>query len=114
MDHMNSALALKALDGLTARANITAENIANANTPAYRPLRVTFERALEQAAERGIDAVNALQPKVERETGSQAVSGVRLDLQLATASSTALRYAALIEILHRQSQLMSLAHSGNN
>lgn len=113
MDHLTSALAIKALDGLTERAAVTAENIANANTPGYRPLRVTFEAALAAAAKHGTDAVDAVRPIVERDPGPEAVTGVRLDLQLATASATALRYAALIEILHRREQIHDLANSGN-
>lgn len=111
MDHLTSALAIKALDGLTQRAMVTAENIANANTPGYRPLRVTFEAALAAAAEHGTEAVKAVKPMVERDPGPESVTGVRLDLQLATASATALRYAALIEILHRGGQIDDLANS---
>jgi len=104
MSGLTSVMALKALDGLTERAAVTSENIANANTPGYRPLKVSFEESLGLAAERGADAVNAVQFKVERDTNAAEASGVRLDLQMATASMTTARYAALIQILTLQMQ----------
>jgi len=104
MSGLTSVMALKALDGLTERAAVTSENIANANTPGYRPLKVSFEESLGLAAERGADAVNAVQFKVERDTGAAEATGVRLDLQMATASMTTARYAALIQILTLQMQ----------
>lgn len=42
MESISTALIAKALDGLTARYQATAQNIANANSPNYRPIRVTF------------------------------------------------------------------------
>ncbi|WP_443751368.1 flagellar basal body rod protein FlgB [Asticcacaulis solisilvae] len=104
MSGLTAVMALKALDGLTERAAVTSENIANANTPGYRPLKVSFEDSLGAASERGAGAVNAVQVKVERDTDAAEASGVRLDLQMATASMTTARYAALIQILTLQMQ----------
>jgi len=104
MSALTAAMALKALDGLTKRAEVTSENIANANTPGYRPLKVSFEDSLRAAAGQGVDAVNAVQPKIGRDTDPAEASGVRLDLQMANASITAARYAALIQILSLQMQ----------
>jgi flagellar basal-body rod protein FlgB len=100
---------LKALDGLSARASATAQNIANAGTDGYRPVRVAFEEALVHAAGRGTDAVRGVAPRLR-----QAGSGepLRLDLELATASSTAARYSALVELLGRQIQMQSLSITG--
>ena len=110
----SDTLLIKALDGLNARAIATAENIANAGTRNYRPLRVSFEDALRQAAGAGEDAVRAVEPQLARATGTDADTGMRLDLEVATASQTALRYSALITILGRQLDLQSLAYKGNN
>jgi flagellar basal-body rod protein FlgB len=103
-------LLLKALDGLSARAAATAENVANSATPNYRPAEVRFERMLAAAAHGGADAVRAVKPQLERHSSPD---GVRLDLELANASTTAMRYAALVELLGRQIQLHSLSISGN-
>jgi len=113
LDAVSAILTLKALDGLSMRADVTAQNIANAGTPGYRPLRVSFEQALTQAALQGESAVQAVTPMIERDSAA-IDQGLRLDLEMATASSTAMRYGALIEVLSRQMQIDALAASGNN
>jgi flagellar basal-body rod protein FlgB len=106
---ITSTLLIKALDGLSARQAATAENIANANSPGFRPLRVSFEAALAAAARRGESSVRA----VEARTQSAAVAEpVRVDLELATASATAGRYSAITELLNRQMQIEALAITG--
>lgn len=114
MDNSTAILMIKALDGLSARAVVTAENIANASTPQYRPLRVTFEKALADAAAKGDAEVEAVKPDVERAPAGTPDGELRLDLEMATASQTALRYSALIDILNREGQLESLAVTGNS
>lgn len=113
MDRLSAQLMIKALDGLSARAVVTAENIANAGTPGYRPLRLSFESALAAAAGNEA-AVRAVRPTIDRAPADSPQADLRLDLELATAASTSLRYAALIDLLNRQLQLQSLAISGNN
>lgn len=112
MQAISSTLVIKALDGLSARQTVTAHNIANAGTPGYRPLRVTFEAALAQAAKGG--DIEGVIPRVEADPAWTGVSdSLRLDLELASAASTASRYAALIDVLSRRLQLQSLAVMGN-
>ena len=104
MSGFTSILALKALDGLTARAEAVSQNIASANTPGYRSLKVSFEQALVEAAANGPDAVEAMQPKIETDLSAAKDAGVRLDLEMATISMTAARHAALVQILSMQMQ----------
>ncbi|MFA5503372.1 MAG: hypothetical protein WDA35_03205 [Bacilli bacterium] len=111
MDQLSAAIMVKALDGLSARAAATSQNIANAQTAGYRPARVSFEAALAAAASRGPGAVEAVQPEVRYDPAAES-AGVRLDQELATAASTALRYGAIVEMLGRQLQLQSLAATG--
>jgi flagellar basal-body rod protein FlgB len=113
MDALSAIMTLKALDGLSARATVTAQNIANAGTANYRPLKVDFEQALAAAAPHGAGAVQAVQAQVLRDQGPAASAGLRLDLEMATAATTTTRYAALIEMLSRQMQIESLAITGN-
>lgn len=110
MDRIAAALLAKALDGLALRGSAIAENIANAGTPAYRPVRVSFENALRDAAGHGLGAIGAVTPKLE--TLGRA-DGLRLDLEVADAAQTAQRYGAVADILNRQLQLDSLAITGN-
>jgi flagellar basal-body rod protein FlgB len=100
----------KALDGLTMRSVATAQNIANANSPGYRPVKVTFEGALRSAAGKGdLPALKAIVPNFAR---GDANSELRLDLELATASETSMRYAALIDLLGRQMQISRIVIRG--
>ena len=112
MDHFSAALAIKALDGLSARAEVTASNIANAGTHNYRPLTVSFEDALRGAAQTGTDAIAAVEPQRHHVSKGLLGEELRLDQELATASTTATRYAALIEILNRRLELERVAISG--
>lgn len=111
MDAFSAALAIKALDGLSMRADVTAANIANAGTPNYRPRSVRFEDALRAAAATGTDAVAGVRPSLGL-SRDWTGSAVRLDQELATATSTASRYAALVEVLNRRLQIEGLAMSG--
>jgi len=113
MDPVSSILILKSLDGLAARSRASAQNIANAGTPGYRPVRVTFEAALRAAAPLGAAEIGQVQPRMEQAPiAPWQGQAMRLDLELATAASTAGRYGALIELLTRQMQLDSTAISG--
>lgn len=105
MDQVSAALISRALDGLHQRYMFTAQNIANANTPDYRPVRVSFEESLRAAAREGQDAILNVEPTIFVEDANADNSAMRLDLELATASETAMRYRALIDILGRQMAL---------
>ena len=105
MDPVSPILINKALDGLSMRMLATANNIANVNSPNFRPSRVSFEESLRAAAAEGSDAVARVTPRVEHVAPRAGDSNVRLDLELATASATAMRYGALLDLLGRQMQL---------
>jgi flagellar basal-body rod protein FlgB len=108
-------MTIKALDALALRATVTSENIANANTRGYRPLRVRFEEALRLAALEGDQAIAAVTPRIDHVPLDSLLASeqLRLDLEMGTASTTALRYNALISVLGREMQLDSLAVTGN-
>lgn len=112
MDPLTAIILTKSLDGLTMRAEATAHNIANANSPGYRPVRVSFEDAMAEAALKGPEAVLAMTFSVEQDPAFLPDDAVRLDMEMVTASSTAGRYAALVELLNRHSQITALAVSG--
>lgn len=105
MDSRISALITKSLDGLSLRSMVTAQNIANANTPNYRPLRVSFENALRAASQSGGDIDQAVPLRLTQEPATGTNGGERMDMELATQSETALRYGALIDVLGRELQL---------
>jgi flagellar basal-body rod protein FlgB len=110
MDPISALLINRVLDGLSMRQQATAHNIANAGSPGFRPIRVTFEDALRDAAALGPDAISRISPRM---TESQAAPGeMRLDLELATAAETGLRYGALIDLLGRQMAISRAAIRG--
>lgn len=102
MNPLVSAIIGKALDGLSLRSVATAQNIANANSPGYQPLSVSFEEELAAASVRGEQAVKSIQLGMDEAAFS---TGQRLDLELATQSETARRYGALVEMLNRELSL---------
>ncbi|HEV7690388.1 MAG TPA: hypothetical protein VGO52_06185 [Hyphomonadaceae bacterium] len=108
MDEISSAVIIKALEGLSLRQQYTAQNIANAGSPNYTPMRVTFEESLQAAAKGGLSSIRHVTPKAEAVPLEEGNSGVRLDLELATATQTASRYGALMDLLGRQ---MALRHA---
>ncbi|MBS0503418.1 MAG: hypothetical protein JSS55_06360 [Proteobacteria bacterium] len=95
------SLILRVLDGLQLRAAATSNNIANANTPNYRPLEVRFEDMLRSGAEPQIRARQDVLP-----------GKMRLDQELLTASATAARYGALTDLVNRRVQMDHLVASG--
>ena len=112
MDALNSIIIAKALDGLSARGQAIASNIANANSSGYRPLRVDFEQSLKVAALAGQDAVAQVMPVTSRTVPSAMATEMRLDLELATASQTAMRYTALLDMLGREMAISRAAIAG--
>lgn len=102
MDPVSAALITKSLDGLALRLEVAATNIANANSKTYRPSRVTFEDSLRAAADKGPDAIAAVQPRIEAQPRGAFGDEPRTDLELDTAVSTAGRYSALVELLGRE------------
>lgn len=112
MDTVTAAILMKGLDGLSMRAAANSQNIANAGTTGYRPVRVTFEAALARAAREGAEAISAVRPQFGPDPLFQPGDAMRLDLEMAEASSTAGRYGALVELLNRQAQIAALAVSG--
>ena len=112
MDELSALLIAKSLDGLAMRASAISQNISNANSPGYSPIRVSFEEELRDAANVGPDAVRALEPQFVRTIAAEGSSELRIDLEMASASETALRYSALVDVLSRQLQISRLLVTG--
>ena len=104
------AVAARALDGLYMRQLAVAHNIANANSAAFSPLRVSFESALQQAyaaANRSGDysGVTVAPISVLVDT----TDTVRVDLEISASAENAMQYSMLLGMLDRRLQLLSLA-----
>lgn len=112
MSEVSQILTIKAMDALLQRQAAIAENIANASSTRYAVKSVDFESELRRVAEQGLDAIRAFTPRVETSGPMQAGDEIRLDLEMQSASATALRYAALSDILGRHLQIARAAIRG--
>lgn len=105
------ALIRMALDGVSVRQLATANNIANASTPDYAPLRVDFEGQLagamrEAALGRRADP-GRLVPAVTADPTPGAK--VQLDTEAAQMAQDVLHYQALLRALREQMDLLQTA-----
>lgn len=75
-----------ALDGITARQNVIADNIANVDTPHFRAASLDFESSLREAIRRG-DADAPLSFKVEATNTPVGVNGNNVDLRKETMAA---------------------------
>ncbi|MBX9246631.1 flagellar biosynthesis protein FlgB [Actinotalea ferrariae] len=83
---MNSAL-----DGLSLRQRVIADNIANIQTPGFRAGRVSFEDALRQAVGDGSGAVTSTRSRSLAATRLDG-NNVNLDTETLSNIETNLRY----------------------
>jgi flagellar basal-body rod protein FlgB len=111
MIEATSPIMTKALDGLFMRQTVTAQNIANAGSLRYTPLRVRFEEALRSAAAQD-HSVASVMPQIVSGSASMAGGEMRLDLELQTSAETTMRYNALISVADHQLRLLSIAITG--
>ncbi|ALN59975.1 flagellar basal body rod protein FlgB [Lysobacter enzymogenes] len=114
------AIVSKALDGLHLREIATSHNVANASSPGFVPVRVSFEGQLQELAQataamappQRAAELSALQPRVAA-SADPAERSVKIDQEIAIASETSARYAMLIGMLNRSLQMQQLAIRGS-
>lgn len=105
-----------ALDGALSRQAAIATNIANAETPGYRPLAARFDDLVQQvrdlAGDRSLDSdtrqlIGTLRQSLAAEPlmADPAASAVQLDMQMASLAKNSLQYQAL---LTAQSRLLAM------
>jgi flagellar basal-body rod protein FlgB len=102
----------RALDGLSMRMAALAHNMANVNTPRFRSVEVRFEEQLRAAEAQGDDALDRLRFGFAAGPAFTANDDRRIDLLIADASHTAMRYAALVDMLGRRIALRSAVLGG--
>ncbi|OHX12070.1 hypothetical protein BI347_00110 [Chromobacterium sphagni] len=102
-----------ALDGLVARQQVIAQNIANLNTPGYTPMRVEFESALQSVAAGAGDGANAvrIKPDLRQAAPTGQAAQAELSHQVSMLADTVLRYQTLIKGVNKQLAIMQLAVS---
>lgn len=114
IDNNMTALLSMAIDAATMRQQAIAQNIANASTPGYQRVSVSFEQRLAgMAAHAPSGAAPSLadlsnyRPTLEYANGP--ANGVQLDQELAEMSETVLHHQALLKALNKHLELIGLA-----
>ncbi|HYD61580.1 MAG TPA: flagellar basal body rod protein FlgB [Noviherbaspirillum sp.] len=119
IDSSTTTLLSLALEATTMRHQAIAHNIANASTPGYRPVSVSFEEfmtdakhALKQGGSVPHSAIANYRPMFDmatiEETGADAVS---LDMEVAKLSQNTLHHQALLKALNRHFSIIGTAIS---
>ncbi len=116
---VTAQMARLALDASVMRHQAIAQNIANANTPGYRPVRVNFEQQLSmmrtELLERSNDAVmstqlKTVQPQFEHEqAGVQADPRAMLDVEMVKLAQNVVHYQAILKGMSKYMAPISLA-----
>ncbi len=75
-----------ALDGITARQHVIADNIANVDTPSFRATTVDFETSLRSAIDRG-DGTAPLSVRTLATDTPVGVNGNNVDLRKETMAA---------------------------
>lgn len=114
IDNNTVGLLSLALDAAGMRQQAIAQNIANANTPGYQRVGVSFEHQiddLKQAVRNGqtpsLASLAAYQPAFE--TVGAAGETVSLDMEMAALSENTLHHQALLKALNKHLALIGTA-----
>ncbi|QDB78163.1 flagellar biosynthesis protein FlgB [Georgenia sp. 311] len=96
LDSVTSVAMKSALDALSLRQRVIADNIANVNTPGFLAGRVQFEDALAKAVRTGGDA--SIAPQVQRSLEPTRENGnnVNLDTETLANIDANLRYQVAV------------------
>lgn len=118
---VTSAALERALAGEAARQRATADNLANIDTPGYRPRGVAFEDQLRTAltASDSSDVrerVEGVQPRAVVSAGGalrRDGNGVDLEAEMVQLSESQLHYAAVTKLLaHKLQMFKTVATEG--
>lgn len=91
LDSVSSLALRSALDGLALRQRVTANNIANVNTPGFHAQRVSFEDALARSVAMGDGSVQATTDTSLEPTRLNG-SNVNMDTETLSNIDTVLRF----------------------
>lgn len=103
----------RGLDACTLRQSVYSANVANANTPGYRPREVEFDAQLRAAAQavsgEPLAQQTAVLESVQPSVVPSAAPSVEVDQQLALMSQNAIRYDTLLNAYEKSMGLLRLA-----
>jgi flagellar basal-body rod protein FlgB len=104
------SLLTAALDGLSVRQRVIADNVANVDTPNFRATSVDFESSLRDAVDHGQGEVSAALTPTDTPVG---VNGNNVDLrkEMLAATQTQYQYQLISRAVSDQFQLVKIAAS---
>ena len=102
----------RAISGAAARQTALASNIANANTPGYKPRDVDFHSALRAAfasGERDRVATAGFAETTQTDVMRPDGSGVDVDVESAKMAQNGLEYQALVQVARGRIEILQSA-----
>ena len=100
----------RAITGAEMRQSVLAANVANANTPGYRPKDVDFHSALRAAFATGSDVETAPISPTESTTAMRADgNGIDIDVEASKLAQNGLEYQALVQAAKGRIQIIESA-----
>ena len=116
-DSITVSMARLALDAASLRHQAIANNIANANTAGYAPVRVDFESqmdavraTLQQGGTVTPSMLHGVAPVLRRDApAADATQGAALDMEIASLAQNTVQYQALLKALSKQMSILSAA-----
>lgn len=119
LDSVTSSLVVRALDMSWAQHQVVANNVANAKTEGFRPVKFDFDLALKEMSKavsgngstgdkiRQLDDISPDEMMV-----AQAQENVRVDAEMFELTKNTLYYQGLISARKYYGEMLSLAISG--
>ncbi len=104
-----------AMSGLTARAEVRANNIANAETPGFQAKQLNFESALKAALKNGRGMASADSPVISNRNTLPNIMGNTVELELETTEMLAddILYQAMINGWNSKAKNLRIAMGRN-
>jgi flagellar basal-body rod protein FlgB len=112
LDDITSVTVHTALNGLAMRQRVTADNIANIETPGFLAGRVSFEDNLKRAVDNGSPAGASLSNDRSLEPTRVNGNNVNLDHETLTHIDTNMRYQLMLRAVDSKISLLRTAIGG--
>ena len=112
LDDITSVTVKTALTGLAMRQRVTADNIANIETPGFLAGRVSFENSLRTAVENGSPAAAGISNDRSLEPTRLNGNNVNLDHETLTHLDTNMRYQLMLRAVDTKISLLRTAIGG--
>jgi flagellar basal-body rod protein FlgB len=109
LDDITSVSVKTALTGLAMRQRVTADNIANIETPGFLAGRVSFENSLRTAVENGSPAATNISNDRSLEPTRVNGNNVNLDHETLTHLDTNMRYQLMLRAVDSKISLLRTA-----